>query len=53
MKLLNGNCFDLLKDIEPNSVELVFCVLPYGQTCCKWDRTIDLTALWIEFKRIT
>ena len=52
MKLLNGDCLELLKDIEPKSVDLVFCDLPYGQTFCDWDNKIDLTKLWVEFKRI-
>ena len=52
MNLLNGDCLDLLKDIAPKSVDLVFCDLPYGQTCCNWDNKIDLTALWIELKRV-
>ena len=42
MKLLNGSCLELLTDLEPNTVDLVFCDLPYGQTCCKWDNKIDL-----------
>ena len=52
MKLLNGDCLELLKDIETKSVDLVFCDLPYGQTHCDWDNKIDLTKLWVEFKRI-
>ena len=52
MNLLNGDCLDLLKDIAPKYVDLVFCDLPYGQTCCEWDNNINLTALWIELKRV-
>ena len=46
MKLLNGNCLELLSELEPSSIDLVFCDLPYGQTYCKWDNTIDLHELW-------
>ena len=52
MKLLNGDCLELLKELANNSVDLVFCDLPYGQTHCKWDCKIDLNELWKEFKRI-
>jgi len=52
MKLLNGDCLDILKDIDDNSVDLVFCDLPYGQTSCKWDCKINLVELWKQFKRI-
>jgi len=52
MKLLNGDCLKLLTDIDDNSVDLVFCDLPYGQTSCKWDSKIDLVEMWKQFKRI-
>ena len=52
MKLLNGDCLKLLNEIDDNSVDLVFCDLPYGQTCCKWDCKIDLVEMWKQFKRI-
>ena len=52
MKLLNGDCLKLLNEIDDNSVDLVFCDLPYGQTSCKWDCKIDLVELWKQFKRI-
>ena len=41
MKLLNGDCLELLSEIYENSVDLVFCDLPYGQTSCTWDCNID------------
>ena len=52
MKLLNGDCLDLMKDIDDNSIDLIFCDLPYGQTSCKWDCKIDLDKFWIEVMRI-
>ena len=52
MKLVNGDCLELLKDLEPKSVDLVFCDLPYGQTTCAWDNKIDLSKLWKELKRV-
>ena len=52
MKLLNGSCLELLTDLEPNTVDLVFCDLPYGQTCCKWDNKINLKELWKQLKRV-
>ena len=50
--LLIGDCLDELKDIQENSVDLIFCDLPYGQTSCKWDCIIPIDKLWIEFMRI-
>ena len=50
--LLNGDCLELLKNVEDTSVDLIFCDLPYGQTNCKWDCIIDIDKLWIEFMRV-
>jgi hypothetical protein len=50
--LLNGDCLELMKEIEDDSVDLIFCDLPYGQTSCKWDCKIDLDKFWIEILRI-
>ena len=50
--LLIGDCLEEVKNVDDNSVDLIFCDLPYGQTSCKWDCCIDLDKLWIEFMRI-
>ena len=50
--LLHGDCLDEMKDIDDNSVDFIFCDLPYGQTSCKWDCCIDLEKFWIEVMRI-
>ena len=50
--LLLGDCLEKLKDISDNSIDLIFADLPYGQTSCKWDKTIDLNLLWKELKRV-
>tara|TARA_R110000868_G_scaffold90748_4_gene251493 strand:+ start:454 stop:1449 length:996 start_codon:yes stop_codon:yes gene_type:complete len=50
--LLIGDCLDELKDIQDNSVDLIFCDLPYGQTSCKWDCIIPIDQLWIELIRV-
>ena len=52
MLLLNGDCLELMKDIEDKSIDLIFCDLPYGQTSCKWDCCIDLDVFWKEVMRI-
>jgi DNA modification methylase len=50
--LINGNCLEEMKNIKDNSVDLIFCDLPYGQTSCKWDCCIDLNLFWKEIMRI-
>ena len=51
-KYFNKDCFDVLPTIDNNSIDLIFCDLPYKQTNCKWDSDVDINKLWIEFKRI-
>jgi site-specific DNA-methyltransferase (adenine-specific) len=52
IKIMNGDCLELMKTIPDNSVNLILCDLPYGTTKCKWDSVIDTEKLWIEYKRI-
>lgn len=50
--LLHGDCLEHMKGIDTDSVDFIFCDLPYGQTSCKWDCPIDLDKFWIEIMRI-
>jgi hypothetical protein len=50
--LLNGDCLEEMKGIDSDSVDFIFCDLPYGQTSCKWDCKIDLDLFWKEIMRI-
>lgn len=52
MKLLHGDCLELMKDIPDKSIDMILCDLPYGTTACKWDTIIPLEPLWAEYKRI-
>ena len=52
MELFNADCLEKLKDIPNESVDLICCDLPYGQTGAKWDCKIDLDKLWVELKRV-
>jgi len=48
----NGDCLEVMKDISANSIDLLFCDLPYGETSCKWDTKINLDLFWKEVNRI-
>ncbi len=52
MEIFNGDCLDKMKDLKDDSIDLIFCDLPYGQTSCKWDCKIDLQLFWKEIMRI-
>jgi len=50
--LLHGDCLEEMKGLDDNSIDFIFCDLPYGQTSCKWDCKIDLEKFWIEVMRV-
>ena len=52
MKLLLGDALEEMAKLPDKSVDLFICDLPYGETNCSWDTTIDMDKFWKEFKRI-
>ena len=52
MKLMHGNCLELMAHIPDGSVDMILCDLPYGTTACKWDTVIPFEPLWEQYKRI-
>ena len=52
IKLLCGDCLELMNDIEDKSIDCIICDLPYGTTKCKWDIVIPFDKLWEQYNRI-
>lgn len=52
LKLLYGNCLELMKGIPNKSVDMILCDLPYGITACGWDEIIPFEPLWEQYERI-
>ena len=52
IKLLNGDCLELMKDIPDKSIDMILCDLPYGTTACKWDNVIPFEPLWGQYNRV-
>lgn len=52
VKLMRGDCLELMRDIEAGSVDMVLCDLPYGTTRNKWDAVIPFEPLWAQYKRV-
>lgn len=50
--IYNGDCLEIMKDIEDKSIDMILCDLPYGTTACKWDTIIPFEPLWNNYKRI-
>ncbi len=51
--LYNDDCFNVLKTLPDESVDLVLTDPPYGTTAIKWDNVLDFDRVWVELERIT
>lgn len=52
VKLMNGDCLDLMKSLPDKSIDLILCDLPYGTTRNKWDSVIPFESLWESYNRL-
>ena len=52
MDLRHGDCLEVMKELEKDSVDLLFADLPYCQTSIAWDVAIDLKLFWKEVNRV-
>ena len=47
-----GDCLEVMKTIEDNSIDAIICDLPYGTTQNKWDSIIPFDLLWLQYERV-
>lgn len=52
-KIFNGDCLEELKNIPPQSIDLVLTDLPYGITDAPWDVKINLAEMWNQLKVVS
>jgi DNA modification methylase len=52
IKLMQGDCLKLMREIPDGSIDMVLCDLPYQQTACSWDKLIPFEPLWAHYKRV-
>jgi DNA modification methylase len=59
--LHNGNCLEIMKELKDDSIDLMFCDLPYcgitnskkdSEISCKWNTPVDLDLFWKQANRI-
>lgn len=46
------DCLEGMKLIPDNSIDMILCDLPYGQTSNSWDSVLPLDKLWKQYNRI-
>lgn len=51
-RLINDDCFNVLPNIQADSLDFIFVDLPYSQTENSWECTFGLEHLWTEYKRM-
>ena len=52
IRLFEGDCLEIMKDLPSESVDLVLCDLPYGTTACKWDVILPFDKLWAAYRSV-
>jgi len=52
MRLLHGDCLELMERIPDGGVDMVLCDLPYGTTACVWDTIIPFVPMWEALSRV-
>tara|TARA_R100000734_G_C3316678_1_gene109287 strand:+ start:1206 stop:1964 length:759 start_codon:yes stop_codon:yes gene_type:complete len=50
--LYKGDCLEVMKQIESQSIDAIITDPPYGTTACKWDSVIDFELMWEQLNRI-
>ena len=52
MEIYCGDCIEIMKTLENNSIDMVLCDLPYGTTKCSWDVIVPFESLWEQYHRV-
>ena len=50
--LYQGDCLEVMPQLEARSFDCILADLPYGKTQCKWDSVIPFEPLWEQYKRL-
>lgn len=51
-RVLHGDTFEWMKELESKSIDLILSDLPYQITANKWDLKLPFDDLWSEYKRL-
>ena len=52
IKIIHGDCLEIMPTLADKSIDMILCDLPYGTTACKWDTVIPFEPLWTQYKRL-
>ena len=52
LRLIHGDCLEVMKTLPDASIDAIITDPPYGTTACKWDSVIPFEPMWEQLKRI-
>ena len=52
IKIFNGDCLDVIKKLEDNTIDFIYFNPPFGTTCCDYDKPLNWKELWIQLWRV-
>lgn len=52
VQLYQGDCLEVMRTLEPQSIDAIITDLPYGTTACSWDEVIPFAPMWEQVKRV-
>ena len=52
LRLIHGDCLEVMKTLPDASINAIITDPPYGTTACKWDSVIPFEPMWEQLKRI-
>jgi 16S rRNA G966 N2-methylase RsmD len=52
LNIFNEDALDFLPKLESESIDLIYCDLPFGTTQCSWDEVIPFDKMWEQVIRI-
>jgi DNA modification methylase len=50
--IINGDFYEELFNMRPNTVDMILTDLPYGKNIKEWDKDIDLANMWELFNHV-
>ena len=52
IKLMQGDCLEVMKNIPDGSIDFILSDLPYNVTNLKWDNRLPFEKLWEQYNRV-
>lgn len=51
-KIIQGDCLEVMPQLQSEMFDMIFCDLPFGTTRSEWDVIIPFEPLWAQYERL-